>query len=273
MNVANGVALAAAATAFDRVADSYDELFTHTAIGRAQRKQVWKELLAAFPQGSRILELNCGTGEDARFLAKEGRSVVACDASAGMIAVARRHQDKASDASAIQYLYAANEDLAALCFEKPFDGAFSTFSGLNCLADFRSFACNLAKLVKPGGRALLCLWSRVCVAEVIWYLLHAQPKKAARRFSRKATARLGELTIPVNYPTVREMRYSFSPWFQLVSRRAVGLFIPPSYTEKAIAGHDKILACLERLDSLCSKWPILRDAGDHVLLEFVRCNP
>ncbi|MGB7730205.1 MAG: hypothetical protein WBL50_19405, partial [Candidatus Acidiferrum sp.] len=175
--------------------------------------------------------------------------------------------------STIQYLQTANEDLDALCFEQPFDGAFSNFSGLNCLADFRSFACNLAKLVKPGSRVLLCLWSRVCVAEVMWYLLHAEPKKAGRRFSSKATARLGELTISVNYPTVREMRYSFSPWFQLVSRRAVGLFIPPSYTERAIARHNKPLACLEWLDSLCAGWPILRDAGDHVLLEFVRCNP
>ncbi len=271
MNAANGVTLTAAATAFDRVADSYDELFTRTAIGRAQRKQVWKELLAAFPEGSRILELNCGTGEDARFLAKQGRYVVASDASAAMIAVARR-LDEGSEVSPVQYLQTANEDLGALCFEQPFDGAFSNFSGLNCLADFPSFAGNLARLVKPGARVLLCLWSRVCVAELMWYMLHAQPKKAGRRFSSKSTARLGGLTISVNYPTVREMRYSFSPWFQLVSQRAVGLFVPPSYTEQAIAGHDKILACLEWLDSLCAGWPILRNAGDHVLLEFVRCN-
>jgi ubiquinone/menaquinone biosynthesis C-methylase UbiE len=272
MNAANGVTLAAAATAFDRVAESYDELFTHAAIGRAQRKQVWKELLAAFPRGSRILELNCGTGEDARFLAKEGRSVVACDASAAMISVARRNHEAAGADSTIQYLQAANEDLGALCFEKPFDGAFSNFSGLNCLAEFHSFARNLAKLVKPEARVLLCLWSRVCVAEVVWYLMQAQPTKAARRLSKKATARLGDLTISVNYPTVRKLRDSLSPWFQLVSRRAVGLFVPPSYTEPVIARHKHTLACLERLDSLCAGWPILRDAGDHVLLEFVRCN-
>lgn len=273
MNAANGVTLAAAATAFDRVADSYDELFTDTAIGRAQRKQVWKELLAAFREGSRILELNCGTGEDARFLAREGRSVVACDASAAMIAVARRHDDEAGGVSTVQYLQATNEDLAALCFEEPFDGAFSNFSGLNCIDDFRTFARSLAKLVKPGGRVLLCLWSRVCVTEVLWYLLHAQPKKAGRRFSREATARLGELTISVHYPKVRELRSSFSPWFQLVSRHAVGLFVPPSYTERAVAGHDRLLACLEWMDAVCAGWPVLRDAGDHVLLEFVRCNP
>jgi ubiquinone/menaquinone biosynthesis C-methylase UbiE len=273
MNAANGVTLAAAATAFDRVAESYDELFTHTAIGRAQRKQVWKKLLAAFPRGSRILELNCGTGEDARFLAREGRSVMACDASAAMMAVARRRDEGADDVSTIQYLQTANEDLGVLRLEEPFDGAFSNFSGLNCLADFPSFACNLAKLVKPGGRVLVCVWSRVCMGELVWYLLHAEPKKAVRRFSSTTSARLGELRIFVAYPTVREMRYSFSPWFQLMSRRAVGLFVPPSYAERAIARHKKILACLEWLDSLCAGWPILRDVGDHVLLEFVRCNP
>ena len=147
MNAANGVTLTAAATAFDRVADSYDELFTRTAIGRAQRKQVWKELLAAFPEGNRILELNCGTGEDARFLAKQGRSVVACDASAAMIAVALRHE-----VSTIQYLQTANEDLGALCFERPFDGAFSNFSGLNCLADFR-VVCPQSGKASEAGRS------------------------------------------------------------------------------------------------------------------------
>ena len=91
MHLTNGAAFSAAATAFDRVADSYDELFTHTAIGMAQRKQVWGKLIAAFLTGSRILELNCGTGEDARFLAARGRSVVACDASTEMIEVAKRH--------------------------------------------------------------------------------------------------------------------------------------------------------------------------------------
>jgi len=74
-----------AVEAFDRVAASYDDSFTRTVIGQAQRKQVWKRLLKAFAPGDRILELNCGTGEDARFLAIRGRRIVACDGSAEMI--------------------------------------------------------------------------------------------------------------------------------------------------------------------------------------------
>lgn len=273
MSLAKGVTLSAAATAFDRVASSYDELFTHTTIGRAQRKHVWSRLLAAFPPGSRILELNCGTGEDARFLARSGRSVVACDASPAMIAIARRRDQEEGGLANLEHFEIANEALGSLSVEKPFDGAFSNFSGLNCLADLKPVARNLAKLVRPGGPVLVCLWSRVCPAEVLWYLLHGQPKKAVRRFSGKATARLGEMTISVAYPTVREVRRFFSPWFRLSSRRAVGLFVPPSYVERWISEHQKLLARLEWLDRLCAEWPILRDAGDHMLLEFVRCNP
>jgi len=273
MNLPHVVTLSTAATAFDRVAASYDELFTCTAIGRVQRNQVWRPLLAAFAPGSRILELNCGTGEDARFLASRGRSVVACDASIAMIEMAKRREQEQTRPANLEHLNVATEDLARLFDRGPFDGAFSNFSGLNCLADLKSVARNLAALVKPGSRVLLCLWSRSCWVEIFWFLFHGQFKKAARRVSKLATARLGDMTIPVFYPSVRSVRRSFSPWFELRSRRAVGLFVPPSYLEQAMRKHEKLLGLLDRLDRECADWPILREAGDHMLLEFVRCNP
>ena len=76
---------AAARLAFDRMAAGYDSLFTFSAIGMSQREVVWKRALAVFATGSHILELNCGTEQDALFLAKAGMSVTACDASLGMI--------------------------------------------------------------------------------------------------------------------------------------------------------------------------------------------
>ena len=272
MNLAYGVTLSAAATAFDRVANSYDKSFTHTAIGRAQRRQVWSRLLAAFAVGSRILELNCGTGEDARFLANRGRSVLACDASAAMIEVAKRGSEHETGHTDLRFLQIANEELGSLPAEEAFDGAFSNFSGLNCVSDVRPVARSLAKLVRPGGSVLLCVWNRVCLAEVIWYLAHGHPKKAVRRFSRKPTARLGDAMISVSYRSIREMRRAFWPWFAVSSRRSVGLFVPPSYMERLTGRRENLLARLEQLDRLLAGWPILRDVGDHVLLEFVRCN-
>lgn len=273
MSSALGVTHVAAAAAFDDVAAFYDELFTYTAIGRAQRAQVWSRLLDAFWPGSRILELNCGTGEDARFLAEKGRNVVACDASEGMIAVARSRILRDGTRGRAEYLRLANENLEVLAGQGRFDGAFSNFSGLNCVAELKPVAEALTNLIRPGGRVLLCVWSRVCAAEVLWYLFHGQPAKAIRRFSRNSSARLGQNAISVFYPPVREVRRCFAPRFRLTSRRAIGLFVPPSYFEPVIRKSDKLLARLEWLDRRFAHWPFFRDAGDHVLLEFVRCNP
>lgn len=271
MSGANSVDFSAAAIAFDRVAASYDEVFTRTAIGKAQRAQVWSELLKAFATTSRILELNCGTGEDARFLAQRGLSIVACDASAEMVKVAETHSVFEAGTGSIRYLQLANEDLACLVPATVFDGAFSNFSGLNCVEDLKPVARNLASLVRPGGRLLICLWSRCCVMEMLWFLLHGQIKKAFRRFTGSATARLGGLNIAVQYPAVASVREAFAPWFRLEARRAIGLFVPPSYLEPWAQKHPGLLARLEKLDHAFARWSVLRDIGDHVLLELVRC--
>lgn len=272
MNLALGVTHAAAAAAFDDVASSYDELFTNTAIGHAQRAQVWSRLLDAFWPGSRILELNCGTGEDARFLAGKGRNVMACDASEGMIAVAKSRGLAGGTRGSVEYLQIANENLDLLKGLRPFDGAFSNFSGLNCVADLKPVAERLANLIRPGGRVLLCIWSRMCVAEVLWYVLQKKPAKATRRFSRNSSARLGRKALPVFYHPVRDVCRCFAPWFGLTARRAIGLFVPPSYFDPMMKERNKTLARLEWLDRQCAHWPVFRGLGDHVLLEFVRCN-
>jgi ubiquinone/menaquinone biosynthesis C-methylase UbiE len=273
MNGVNSLSHSAAATAFDQISGSYDEVFTRSLIGRAQRRRVWNKLLAAFPPGSRLLELNCGTGVDARFLALKNRSVVACDASAAMIAIARQRSIAGTQTANLEYLQLANEELEFLRNGNVFDGAFSNFSGLNCLEDLSSVAAALAALVRPGGRLLICLWSRICFSELVWFLLHGETKKAVRRIWGKATARIGGIPISVSYPTVRRVGKVFSPSFQLKSHSAVGLFVPPSYVETWIRRYEGVLPKLEQMDGVFADWPVLRDMGDHVLLEFVRCTP
>src|ERR1700684_152928 len=81
---------AAAGRVFDLLAEEYDTEFTRTLVGRAQRDAVWNVLDRHFKAGQRMLELNCGTGEDAVHLAHRGIRVVGCDASEKMIEVARR---------------------------------------------------------------------------------------------------------------------------------------------------------------------------------------
>jgi ubiquinone/menaquinone biosynthesis C-methylase UbiE len=92
-----------AVLAFDYLAEGYDDLFTKSLIGRAQRDVVWNVLNHTFRSGDYVLELNCGTGEDAMFLARNGVSVAAFDASEQMIRIAsQRLRAEAPNARAIQ---------------------------------------------------------------------------------------------------------------------------------------------------------------------------
>ena len=261
-----------ASAAFDRMAGSYDKVFTESSIGRAQRNVVWEALKRNFRAGDRVLELNCGTGEDALFLASRGVSVLACDASARMIDVAERRKGLQVPSLSLAFRVLRNEDLGLLASSSCFDGVLSNFSGLNCVADPSQVALNLGRLVRPGGSALICISTRVCLWEIAWYAARGNFKKAFRRVRGRTIAQLDGISVPVWYPTIREMRRAFSPSFRLRSIRAVGLFVPPSYVESWARGHQRVLAALEATDRVFAAWPLLRCVGDHVLLEFERTH-
>ncbi|MBI5671403.1 MAG: class I SAM-dependent methyltransferase [Chloroflexi bacterium] len=70
---------------FDPLAPTYDSDFTDTAIGRYLRGRVQARLTQHFKAGDHVLELGCGTGEDALWLAGRGVSVLATDTSAAML--------------------------------------------------------------------------------------------------------------------------------------------------------------------------------------------
>ena len=262
-----------AGLAFDSIAEQYDDIFTHSLIGRAQRDAVWEVLRRTFHSGQQVLELNCGTGEDALFLSRLGVAVLACDASERMIAVAARRMAAESRGAQVQLQVRPSEHIGGLWNAELFDGAFSNFSGLNCVADLPQVAGQLAGLIKPGGRLVLCLSSRVCLWETVWYLLHGEPARAFRRWRGTTTASLGENVLQVRYPTLRDIRRYFAPAFVLRSRTGIGVTVPPSYVEHVARKHRKALACLEALDRMIAGWPLCRAVGDHTLLVLERRKP
>jgi SAM-dependent methyltransferase len=259
-----------AVLAFDKLAAGYDELFTRSLIGRAQRGAVWKVILDTFEPGSHILELNCGTGEDALFLAGYGVSVVACDASQQMIQTARQRMQAEDPDAPIQFEPLATEHLARLRSSVLFDGALSNFSGLNCVARLDQAARDLAALLAARAPVLICLSTRFCLAEIVWFLFHGEFRKAFRRTSGIATAQVGEFAVNVHYPTLREVERLFSPLFRLRSCTGIGVAVPPSYLEPVMRKYPRVLDRLRQIDRRISRLPLFRVLGDHMLLCFER---
>jgi ubiquinone/menaquinone biosynthesis C-methylase UbiE len=262
----------AAGAAFDRIAQDYDHVFTNTLIGRAQRDAVWKVLTRTFRANDKVLELNCGTGEDAIFLAGNGISVFALDASPQMIARAEQRLHHNSPKSPPVFCELPTERIAELHPETQFDGAFSNFSGLNCIADLRPVAASLASLVKQNGRLVLCFSTRFCLIEIVYYLAVGQWRKALRRCKGYTKVTIDGAQFTVNYPTLREIRRSFAPNFRLDSCTGIGVAVPPSYLEGWARQHPRLFLLLCSLEGLLAAVPILRSTGDHVLFCFEKVS-
>ena len=260
------------AAPFDAVATQYDETFTSSRIGRAQRAAVWREMAKAFHPGHRTLEIGCGTGVDACFLAERGVHVVACDISSQMIAVAARRVQEKGSQKLVQPLVLGAEDIATLSTGELFDGAFSNFGVLNCVEDLRRLALDLAKLLKPGATALLCWMGPHCLWEMLWYLLQGNADKAFRRLHQdRVTAKIADGSfVRVHYPSVSALARTFAPEFRLKSVKGIGIAVPPSYLEPWARRLPRLLQLCERADFYMGRWPGVRALADHVLVRLQR---
>ena len=252
---------------FDQVAAVYDAQFTGSLVGRAQRKAVMQVADRVFAPGDRVLELNCGTGVDALHLAVRGVCVLATDASEAMIAVARK---RCCDVPGVRFEVCSIESLGNI--KSVFDGLFSNFGGLNCVSDLESTAEELARLVRPGGTAVVCLFSPFCWWEMAWYLPRLEFGKVFRRLRGRSIARIGAATVQVRYWRVREIQRACLPWFEVVGRYGVGILVPPSYAESAARRFPALLGGAEKLDRKLMNVKGVRAMADHMVLELRRSH-
>lgn len=138
------------AAMFDRVATRYDLM---DAVMTGGMDHVWMVALrkAVNPRpGERILDLAAGTGASSAALARAGAEVLACDLSEGMIAVGRaRHPD-------IEFVVG---DALDLPFEDDSFDAVTISWGLRNIPDPEKALREMARVVRPGGRLVVCEFS------------------------------------------------------------------------------------------------------------------
>lgn len=239
---------------FDRIAGSYDTLWTKSNAGRAQRETVWSVIDEVFRPGVKVLDVGCGTGEDAVHLGRLGVHVSAIDASGEMVRIAT--------ARGVAATQLAIEELDRI--HATYDGVLSDFGALNCTANLGKLATLFARLVRPRGYVVICLLNRTCAWEMVWFGLRFRLRTAFRRVRHGgASSSLGLL---VYYPSAREVRRAFEPAFDIVRNKGVGVFVPPSFVNlPARAVH-----VASRMDERVGEFPMLRALGDHRLYVFRR---
>jgi SAM-dependent methyltransferase len=214
-----------------------------------------------------VLDLGCGTGEDAIHLARRGVTVHALDASSAMVDAARDKAARAGIAGLVTLEKRPVEELFALGSGTRFDGAYSNFGALNCVEDLPAVGRALASLLRPGAPLLVCLLGRRVPWEWAWFLARGEVRRAFRRLSRRGAPWRG---LTVRYPSLAEAVRAFSPAFVRRRAVAVGAFLPPTYAAASLERRPRLLATLDGAGRrLEGAWPLFH-LSDHDLLRFER---
>lgn len=161
------------AAMFDDVAERYDLTNDVLSLGQDRR---WRSsvLAAVAPQpGELVLDLAAGTGTSSVPFRGRGAIVVPCDFSQGMLKVGKRERPS--------YPFVAGDGTRLPFAAATFDAVTISF-GLRNIVDFEAGLRELRRVTKPGGRLVVCEFSRPTFAPFrtiyIEYLMRALPPVA-----------------------------------------------------------------------------------------------
>jgi 2-polyprenyl-3-methyl-5-hydroxy-6-metoxy-1,4-benzoquinol methylase len=252
--------------AFDSVAAGYDGPAGNNVLVQRMRRRLWQTVRQTFPKGSRLLDLGCGTGLDAVYLAHCGYRVLAIDSSPELVARARARATEEGVQHAVTTAVLDMHELDHLAGES-FEGVFSNLGALNCALDLRAVARSCAALLRPHGQLVASVIGRWCPWEIAYYAARGQMRRASLRRTREAVpVGLNGRTVWTHYRTPQEFYAAFASDFTLTSYRALGLFLPPPYLIGVHQRFSALGAHLGRLDDRLGTLPLARDLGDHFLM-------
>jgi len=270
---------------FDAIAFDYDDAFSHSLIGQQQRVAArrWLNEFLSGKGALRILEINCGTGEDAIWLASLGHDVLATDQSEAMIDEAKQKISSSSgngqlnsevkiagsSKGRVNFVACGFAELETAFQGEQFDLIFSNFSGLNCVspAELSELGGQFHRLLRLQGHLVVVLFGKYCWMETSYFLLKANFREAFRRWSNKeAPVRLKEAVYqPVYYYSLNRF-VQILGHFQLIQKRPVGLFIPPSYLEGSMQKRQAFFRLLVRLEAMSGRFRKSSELADHMYI-------
>src|SRR4029077_7236736 len=123
------------------------------------RNVLWDRYARLFSAGQTVLDLGCGTGIDAVFLAQRGVRVMGIDASPSMIAQSRAKLAAAELDDLVDLRVMEVARLGTLP-RQGFDGIICAFAALSTIAELDEGAASVARLLVPRGILVVHLLNR-----------------------------------------------------------------------------------------------------------------
>jgi ubiquinone/menaquinone biosynthesis C-methylase UbiE len=256
-----------ASEAFSKQAPVFDQLYGSNSIIAYKRKRVRDHILKYISTGRSMLELNCGTGDDALFFAKKGFRIHATDISEEMLSILNQKLNTSDLEKNISSENCSFTELETLHNRGPFDVVYSNFGGLNCTGALDKVLHELNPLVKHGGIITLVIISKFCLWETL-LLFKGKFKTAFRRFFSKhgRKAHIEGHYFKCWYYAPSFIKNVLKKDFDLLNIEGLCTIVPPSYIENFAEKYPRLFSFLKRKeDSLKSRWP-WKYIGDYFIV-------
>lgn len=249
---------------FDNAAGNYDQTFTNTDIGKMQRNLVYAGLSKHLNTVQNILEINCGTGEDAIWLTKQNFKVTATDISSKMIEVAKSK----TTFSNLNFAIVDINSIAATFEGEKFDLLFSNFGGLNCVSksQLQNFFENIGSILSEKGKLVLVIMPKNTVWERFYFLVKAQFLNISRRKKESVTVPVEGENVTTYYYNPKDIVNLSEANFETMSIKPIGFFVPPSYLEGFFKNKKGLLRFLNTLEQGIKNWSFLSKYADHYII-------
>ncbi len=261
------------ALAFTGQSAVFDQLYATNEIVTYKRERVRQFLLKYLNPGSRILELNAGTGDDAVFLAKRGHYVHATDISTGMQARLKEKVSSQGLNAFVSQELCSFTSLENLTDQGPYDCIFSNFAGLNCTGDLRKVLASFDFLLKPGGMVVLVVLPPFCLWETL-LMFRGKFKTAFRRFfsSHGRKAKIDGAFFTCWYYSPGFISRALNRKFELMELEGLCTLVPPSYIENFTEKFPGLYSRLCKMENkLKRKWP-WKYIGDYYVISLQKAH-
>jgi ubiquinone/menaquinone biosynthesis C-methylase UbiE len=248
---------------FSDIASNYDASFTELNSVVLLRQRVHELVRRSFPAHGTILDLACGTGEDALLLAQHGYIVVGADRSRGMLERAASKSRSTAEGPAFIQMDAAS---LAMFRNSSFDAVISNFGGLNCVSDLRTTLGECHRVLRPRGTMVLCLLGAHSIWENAAFALRGAWRSSLRRRSGiPVPVRIGQDTVDTWYHSISSVRRSAGDLFDVLAVIGLNTVAPPPSSRSFARRFPRLTSFLYSLDRSIQSFPIVRGLGDHTV--------
>jgi len=250
---------------FSKISHHYEELDKTSSLISWMRYRVRKHLKKHTLPKSKILEINCGSGIDAVYLAKKGYHVHATDIASGMIdyVTSKIETDNLTNLSCelLSYL-----DLDKLKPQK-YHHIFSNFGGLNCSSEteLKSVFNSAYNLLETNGKLTLVIMPKICLWEFL--KIFKGDKSAFRRLKKNGVlANIEGEKVHTYYHKASSIKKLLSTNFHDFKVENICFLAPTGNRVDFPKNHPFLFKILSSFDTISNKIPFLKGMGDYYIL-------